>query len=415
MPPDARAGFRTDLFAATEISEQRVIAQTQKDKGAIWSKWARYCATLDATPYLAGLDPQTQIDILLVFAIRYRRDEFTTRAKPREKPIGAHRISTVLCAIGERFPGMGLPDPRMLPTGKLQPRIGWLLASFAKADPAANRVWPVTITILESLWNLANTSPNPRKSATFDLCVIAFFFLCRPGEYADSRRKEEGRSSAFTLADVRFSTRQRQNLYASTCSLNDVRLAIHVALTFTDQKNCVRGETIGHGFTGDPYLCPGEAVKRRVLHLRENNAPPDTPLYTIYSTRGATRPTTVTTSQDITPLLRAAAATVEHTTGIPPAKIQAYSLRSGGATALLCAGTDPLIIQLIGRWNSDAMLRYLRTMATAVTAPLASKMLQHGRYTFIPSTSLRAACLHPQDIPVLDDDEDVTGLEAATA
>ena len=208
-------------------------------------------------------------------------------------------------------------------------------------------------------------------------------------------------------------TLQCSNLQASTCSLNDVQAATFVALTFSDQKNGVKGETIGHGQTTDPKFCPVEAVKRRVLHLRAHDAPPDTPLYTIYSTRGTSPPQTITTTQDITPLLRTAAATVEHVTGIPPAKIQAYSLRSGGATALLCAGTNPILIQLIGRWKSDAMLRYLRTMATALTAPLAQKMLDHGSYTFVPSSSPTVTCLHPSDIPVLDDDGDTAELERA--
>ena len=34
----------------------------------------------------------------------------------------------------------------------------------------------------------------------------------------------------------------------------------------------------------------------------------------------------------------------------------ARSLRAGGATALLCAGVDPIITQLVGRWKSDGRL-----------------------------------------------------------
>ena len=50
--------------------------------------------------------------------------------------------------------------------------------------------------------------------------------------------------------------------------------------------------------------------------------------------------------------------------GIPAASISCRSLRPGGATALLCAGVDDETIKLIGRWQSDAMLRYLRVDAT---------------------------------------------------
>jgi hypothetical protein len=410
---DAQHDFRSDLLAAADLGDKRVLESSIKDKGSVWQKWLGYCTSLGHSPYLPSTDSETKVDIILVFALRYRRDDYNRHGRPREKPIGAHRISTVLNAIAERFTAMGLPDPRQDITGKTHKRLAWLLSYFSKSDPAPDRVWPVTLSILSALLSITETSPTQRKSATFDLCIAAYFFLCRPGEYADAHRQEEQRSTPFRLEDVRFSTLRRSNLPASTCSLNDVKAANFVALTFSDQKNGVKGETIGHGSTTNPKFCPVEAIKRRVLHLREHNAAPDTPLYTIYSTRGASPPTTITTTRDITPLLRAAAATVEHITGIPPAKIQAYSLRSGGATALLCAGTNPILIQLIGRWKSKAMLLYLRTMATALTAPLAQQMLDHGSYTFIPSSTPTVTCLHPADIPVLDDDGDTTELERA--
>ena len=59
-------------------------------------------------------------------------------------------------------------------------------------------------------------------------------------------------------------------------------------------------------------------------------------------------------------------------------------LRPGGATALLCAGVDPDLIQLLGRWLSDAMFRYLRVQAA--TKRLSQLMLEHGTYTFAPGT-----------------------------
>jgi hypothetical protein len=84
----------------------------------------------------------------------------------------------------------------------------------------------------------------------------------------------------------------------------------------------------------------------------------------------------------ITNALRHAARDLQRSTGINPDRISARSLRPGGATALLCSDTDPNIIQLLGRWKSDAMLRYLRVAATANTHQLAEAMLAAGRYTF---------------------------------
>ena len=88
--------------------------------------------------------------------------------------------------------------------------------------------------------------------------------------------------------------------------------------------------------------------------------------------------------------------------------ISARSLRPGGATALLCAGIDPDRIQLLGRWKSDAMFRYLRIQAATHSQNCAQLMLDHGACTFVP-TSFQAAGL-PQEAPatmrqVLDHDE----------
>jgi hypothetical protein len=109
-------------------------------------------------------------------------------------------------------------------------------------------------------------------------------------------------------------------------------------------------------------------------------APPTTTLYT-YFVHDNSQPRSVS-SDDITLLLRQAAALVESKTGIPPSNISAQSLRSGGATALMCARVDNQVIQLMGRWRSDTMLEYLRTQAFHSNGHFSEKMVEHGAYSF---------------------------------
>ena len=71
-------------------------------------------------------------------------------------------------------------------------------------------------------------------------------------------------------------------------------------------------------------------------------------------------------------------------TDLRPSDIDARSLRAGGATALLCAGIDADTIQLLGRWKSDAMLRYLHIAANPVVHTYASQMFAGGHYSFRP-------------------------------
>jgi site-specific recombinase XerD len=81
---------------------------------------------------------------------------------------------------------------------------------------------------------------------------------------------------------------------------------------------------------------------------------------------------------------RHSANNIQHLTGIDPSLLSARNLRPGGATALLCTGIDTDVIQLLGHWKSDAMLRYLRVAALAHTSNLSQQMLTAGTYTFAP-------------------------------
>ena len=160
-------------------------------------------------------------------------------------------------------------------------------------------------------------------------------------------------------------------------------------MTYTTQKNGVPGESIGHGRSPDPYVGPIQALARRVEHLRQHNAPPDTPLHAVFS-NGTWKHVT---SRDITAALRLAAIANHHICGIDPNEISARGLRAGGAMALLCARIDPDIIRLVGRWRSDEMLRYLHTQAYPLMHTFASAMTLHGSFSLIPGHNVPAPAL----------------------
>ena len=57
---------------------------------------------------------------------------------------------------------------------------------------------------------------------------------------------------------------------------------------------------------------------------------------------------------------------------------------------LLCARCDTDQIKLLGRWHSDAMMRYLHQEAQPVLQQLAQKMFNSGQYTFLTTDSVPA-------------------------
>ena len=98
---------------------------------------------------------------------------------------------------------------------------------------------------------------------------LAFFFLLRPGEYADSPPD----STPFQLRDVQlFRGGQRLNL--TTATAPELLTATFASLTFRDQKNGVHGEVVGLSHSGDPLLSPPRILARRIVHLCSHGAAP---------------------------------------------------------------------------------------------------------------------------------------------
>jgi hypothetical protein len=71
-------------------------------------------------------------------------------------------------------------------------------------------------------------------------------------------------------------------------------------------------------------------------------------------------------------------------TGIPASEISARLLRGGGAMVMLCGNIDLNNIQTMGRWHSDAMMRYLHIQAQPIIGNYAAIMMNVGNYAFQP-------------------------------
>ena len=142
------------------------------------------------------------------------------------------------------------------------------------------------------------------------------------------------------------------------------------------------GGEIVHGATGDPLLCPKEALQQRVTHLIQQDAPADTPLARFKTTRGCW--TNVTPTM-ITAHLKATVKLFAGThMGFTYQDVSARSLRAAGAMALLCYGVNNDITSLIGRWRSDEMLQYLHMQAEPIMRNFSKLMISHGNYNLLP-------------------------------
>jgi hypothetical protein len=250
-----------------------------------------------------------------------------------------------------------------------------MFAAWTKEDDPVSRVEPIPMAILLRASELCTNTT--RDKATIDCIWMAFYYLLRPGEYANATGDAK---HPFRLQDVGMKIGARTFLFAHLATYDQLLAATLCTLTFTTQKNGIKGEKLSHGTNGQVEACPVRATLRRVAHLKLHNDPPTTPLHIYYEDNGTRR---AVSSAMITSLLRAAALTIPGHAGDHPDKIAARSLRASGAMALLLAGVDPDKICIVGHWRSDAMFRYLHAHAEPLVRGNARLMFSGGHYNLL--------------------------------
>jgi len=110
-----------------------------------------------------------------------------------------------------------------------------------------------------------------------------FYFPLHPGEYANASGEAK---HPFRLEDVECKIGHEHIFDVHLASVAQLLAATFISLTFTDQKNGIKGENISHVSNGQPSACPVHAITRRIIHLKLHNAPLNTPLHVYYDDSG---------------------------------------------------------------------------------------------------------------------------------
>jgi hypothetical protein len=73
--------------------------------------------------------------------------------------------------------------------------------------------------------------------------------------------------------------------------------------------------------------------------------------------------------------------------GFTAKEIGLHSARSGAAMAMYLAHIPVFTIMLLGRWSSDAFLRYIRKQVKEFSNGISTKMITKEHFFIIPTTS----------------------------
>jgi hypothetical protein len=130
-----------------------------------------------------------------------------------------------------------------------------------------------------------------------------------------------------------------------------------IAVTFEMQKNDQKHDTVIHGRTDDPILC--SVLQWACLINWIWTYPGTTEDTSVCMVRHHDRCNQITSRQIILALWAACTAIGSTCLGFKPSKISTHSLRLGAAMEMYLAGVPVYTIMLIGRWWSDAFLRYI--------------------------------------------------------
>jgi len=371
--------LRIDVGLVQEAIRAGITSKRASAHDNHWTRWVEFCLQLNVDPHLSNIsDP---VPLLQVFTQRYRDG----RIAPSQATVKSRTAEDALRAVGQAFSLLGTKDPRKDAHGNIDFRITRQLRAYNKTDTPPRRVKPLPISIILHILNAAhNLHPTASNKIISDVICIAFYFLLRPGEYTGTTADDH----PFLLRDVSLHLGTR-TLNIMTDPLHLITAATACSYKFTRQKNGTENEVVTHGRSDNLLCCPTRATIRLVLYHRQHNTAASKPLASYYH-RNKLTPVTPT---DVTERIRSSANALRHATGIDPSELSARSLRAGGAMALLCGNIDTDVIQLFGRWHSDAMLRYLHVQAEPVMKKLARIMFNHGQYSF-----------HSTDtVPIVDD------------
>ncbi|MCE2996896.1 MAG: hypothetical protein LW863_14945 [Flammeovirgaceae bacterium] len=136
-----------------------------------------------------------------------------------------------------------------------------------------------------------------------------------------------------------------------------------VTICFVNQKNGTKMERRSQRKTGDAKLCPvrswGHVIQQLVRDFPSVDEKQTTPVCR-YKDMGVSKEVTVT---DVKSLLRKTCHVMNGETkyGIKPEELGTRSIRSGAAMALAVqSGHSDSKIMMLGRWKSNAFLKYIR-------------------------------------------------------
>ena len=206
----------------------------------------------------------------------------------------------------------------------------------------------------------------------------------RSCEYLKVSGHKHKKTKGLCLRNIRFF---RDGTEITSKKKIDLETADIISITFEDQKNGDKHDTVNLQRSGDNLLCPLKSWARTVSRIY--NYPGSTRDSPVNVYLCGKRFTQISDKSAIQSLRSATRLIGETSLGFKALEIGTHSIRAGGAMAMYLA--QPQIptytIQLIGRWRSDAFLKYIRKQVKQFSAHISNSMVANESFSHIPEYS----------------------------
>jgi hypothetical protein len=366
-----------DLSAAQSAAKGAVEEGTNAKQVRSWTRFQLYLLSIGLTsdPYLDNFSRAQKIKILGAFAHAIREGRYCTQK--RNKPIKSESVRAALDGVAQAFKLADRADPRLDSGNKLAFFLQRQLRGYSSTDDPPTPQVAMTASILRMFYKL---SVSPFDRALCELFIGAFFFAMRSCEYVQVSGPRK--TKLLTIKNINFYRGKRQ-LHHTDPTLH---LADCVSITFEQQKRDTKNDIITQHHSTDALLCPVKIWSKIIRRLiTYPNSSPDTPINTYLHSNSTSHRFT---GLELLKRIRLAASTLgPEKLGFTPDQLGLHSARSGAAMAMCLAGVPVFTIMLLGRWSSDAFLRYIRKQVKEFSAGISNKMIQHEEFFTIPTAS----------------------------
>ena len=267
-------------------------------------------------------------------------------------------IKTYMSAIRNTQLSLGLPDPREQSTLPVLKRVlaGISRSRLGRGQPSKLRL-PITAVLLHKIRDEMERSAHPGRRTLWAICCTAFFGFFRLGELLLTRAADFNSRLHLAWGDMAVDNQQAPTM-----------LKLRLKQSKTDPFG--RGADVVLGKTGCS-LCPVAALLGYVAARGDRQGP--------FFITTAAKPVT---KQFFVAEIRKVLARL----GLPDHDYAGHSFRIGAATSAALAGVEDSTIQLLGRWQSGAFLRYIRTPPQTLAAVSVTLAAQTQRDLRTPST-----------------------------